>query len=71
MAKLIFYPDKCKGCFLCLSACPAKIIEPAGKRNAQGLIYVQQKENTQCRGCGFCFLVCPDCAIEVINEGTK
>ena len=26
MAKVVFNEDKCKGCMLCVSACPIKIV---------------------------------------------
>jgi len=68
MAKLIFYPEKCKGCFYCIEACPKKILKQSSATNKKGWFFVEQKPQTECAGCGFCYLVCPDCAIEVVDE---
>ncbi|MGN1059510.1 MAG: 4Fe-4S binding protein, partial [Clostridia bacterium] len=37
MAKVVFFEEKCKGCYLCVTACPNKIIKVAEDRmNAKG-----------------------------------
>jgi 2-oxoglutarate ferredoxin oxidoreductase subunit delta len=58
---------RCKGCDLCIPACPVEIIEKAGpeKVNWMGWIPVQVTEMRDCTACNLCAMVCPDQAIEV------
>jgi 2-oxoglutarate ferredoxin oxidoreductase subunit delta len=57
--------EKCKGCMLCIKACPQKAIQPSGKVNKKGQEYVSMAYPERCTGCGLCFIMCPDCAIEI------
>ncbi|MBN1968946.1 MAG: 4Fe-4S dicluster domain-containing protein [Candidatus Delongbacteria bacterium] len=56
----------CKGCALCVEACPPKIkaIELRKKTNSKGY-YPAQQINDLCIGCTACALVCPDSCITV------
>ncbi len=66
MAKLVFQTDKCKGCGLCVSACPKGLIEIAkDKINQKGHHPAQITDQEKCVGCAFCATMCPDCIIEV------
>ena len=56
--------EKCKGCGLCISACPNKCIALSKKTNKKGFPYVEFNPG-KCTGCGLCYTMCPDCAIEV------
>ena len=60
--------ERCKGCGLCIAACPQKILAFSDEFNASGynVICVEKSEN--CVGCAFCALTCPDVAIEVYQE---
>ncbi|RKY68880.1 MAG: tungsten formylmethanofuran dehydrogenase [Candidatus Latescibacterota bacterium] len=68
MAKVIIDKEKCKGCFLCIKACPFGVLEQSSSLNQKGYKFAQPKKGKECKGCGFCFLVCPDLAIEVKEE---
>ena len=45
-------PEKCKGCLLCMKACPSQGIE-GGKKQIHVI------DQTKCDTCGVCFEVCP------------
>ncbi len=65
MAKLVINEERCKGCELCISACPKEILGLSEKINAQGYHFVELKAPNDCIGCAFCARTCPDVAIEV------
>lgn len=61
--------DRCKGCGLCIQACPQQVLSLAETLNARGYRHVQLDErNGQCTGCGICAVVCPDVAFTVYRE---
>jgi len=65
-----FAIETCKGCELCIDACPQDSLELSPKINAQGYHYaVLVKDN--CTGCINCALVCPDAVITVYRENKK
>lgn len=51
--------DHCKGCGLCVEACPAKVLVLGGSLNRQGYFAVTYN-GSGCTGCGICFYVCPE-----------
>lgn len=55
--------ERCKGCELCIPACPPKVLRMSTKRNASGYLLPELLEG--CTGCGACLLVCPDFCFEV------
>ena len=66
MAKLTFKTDKCKGCGLCVAACPKKILVIAKEKiNKKGYSPAEMTDQSQCIGCGFCYTMCPDSVITV------
>ncbi len=68
MAKVSFFEDKCKGCELCITVCPKKIIKmEKAKLNAKGYnpANVSQEDMVNCIGCAMCAKICPDCVIVV------
>jgi 2-oxoglutarate ferredoxin oxidoreductase subunit delta len=66
MAKgtIVIDTEKCKGCAVCLSACPNKVIALAAKVNGKGYNYLEMV-NDNCTGCTNCAIVCPDGVITV------
>ena len=51
--------EECKGCGLCVEACPPKVLSLAEELNHYGYhpaIYL----GNGCTGCGICFFVCPE-----------
>lgn len=58
--------EKCKGCGLCVTACPIKIVAiQREKRNAKGYFTSSCTAPEKCVGCAMCWTICPDCAIVV------
>ena len=56
----------CKGCGMCVNACPKKIIElDKNKLNAKGYHPASIMEADKCIGCKACATMCPDIAITV------
>ena len=66
MAKLTFNEDRCKGCGLCVSVCPKKILQLSETRfNKEGYSTVECTDMTQCIACAMCATMCPDVVIRV------
>jgi NAD-dependent dihydropyrimidine dehydrogenase PreA subunit len=51
--------DECKGCGLCVEACPPKVIHLSDGLNHYGY-RTAEYAGAGCTGCGICFLVCPE-----------
>ncbi len=66
MAKLTFKTDLCKGCGLCVDACPKHLLQLAPDRiNKKGHHPAVLTDEAACVGCAFCATMCPDCVIKV------
>jgi 2-oxoglutarate ferredoxin oxidoreductase subunit delta len=70
MAKgtVTFRSERCKGCDLCVSACPVNIIElDRNTINAKGYnpAHITEENAEKCVGCANCALMCPDYVITV------
>ncbi len=57
--------ERCKGCSLCVHACPQKILTIGEVVNSKGHYSVKMNDDKKCTGCAFCALICPDLALEV------
>ena len=66
MAKLTFNEELCKGCGLCVNACPKGLLALSQSRlNQKGHTPVELVKPDECVGCASCALMCPDCVITV------
>ncbi len=66
MAKVTFNADACKGCALCIDACPVKILEmDAHNMNGKGFHPARCADQDRCTGCASCARMCPDAVITV------
>ena len=60
--------ERCKGCELCIPACPPQVLRMSEARNGLGAPYPELRPG--CTGCGACLLVCPDFCFEVYQYET-
>ncbi|MBQ0134610.1 MAG: 4Fe-4S dicluster domain-containing protein [Clostridiales bacterium] len=66
MAKLTFQEEECKGCGLCVHACPKGLLSLSVQRlNKKGHTPVELTKPEDCTGCASCATMCPDCVITV------
>jgi 2-oxoglutarate ferredoxin oxidoreductase subunit delta len=60
---VVIATDRCKGCELCIPACPRDVLSMSDDVNLQGYRYPVLADG--CTGCTACQLVCPDFVFEV------
>ncbi|MFC2710690.1 4Fe-4S binding protein [Hoylesella oralis] len=61
--------DRCKGCSLCIVACPKDVIALAQRKvNVHGYPYAEAAFLDECIGCASCGIVCPDACITVYKK---
>lgn len=60
---IVIDADLCKGCELCVIACPPRVLSMSDERNHLGHRLPQLAPG--CTGCQACQLVCPDYCIAV------
>jgi len=66
MAKITFDKELCKGCGLCVQACPKHILKVSDtETNGKGYYTVEMIKQEDCIACAFCATMCPDCVITV------
>lgn len=69
MGNVTFKKETCKGCSLCVEACPKKIIEISKtEMNDSGYYVANCIDMEKCIACAFCAIMCPDCVITVEKE---
>jgi len=57
--------QKCKGCGVCIPACPTEVISLAAEVNGKGYNFAYMAQPDECIGCANCAIVCPDGVITV------
>lgn len=57
--------ERCKGCDLCVVACPYKVLALSSDANSKGLNFSYMETPEGCVGCSACATVCPDACITV------
>ncbi|MCD6165478.1 4Fe-4S dicluster domain-containing protein [bacterium] len=68
-AMVVIREDECKGCGLCIEACPAQVLFQQPHLNSMGYHPAGYK-GEGCTGCGICFYQCPEPgAITVYKKG--
>jgi NAD-dependent dihydropyrimidine dehydrogenase PreA subunit len=51
--------EECKGCGLCVEACPPKVLRLGERLNRYGY-HPAEYLGAGCTGCGICFYACPE-----------
>ena len=71
MSRVTFKEEHCKGCLLCVNACPHKISAQSQRFNRLGykVVEVPAVDMERCIGCAACATVCPDYVIRVYRDG--
>ncbi len=64
VGKIVIDTELCKGCEVCIVACPQKTIILGNEINMKGYLYAVQA-NPGCVGCATCGVLCPEGAITV------
>ncbi len=62
---IVVNTEKCKGCELCIEACPTNVIKMAKEVNGKGYHFAYMEIPEACTGCANCASVCPDTVITV------
>ena len=75
--KVVIDRESCKGCYLCIRACPVKALEKDAELNSTGTYPAKPvgsdsqpsdaQSGVKCIACGNCYEVCPDVAIQVFE----
>ena len=63
--------EKCKGCSVCIPACPTDVIALAKEVNGKGYHFAFMENPDVCTGCTNCAVVCPDGVITVYRVKIK
>ena len=63
--KVLFNKEECKGCELCISFCPKKILGLDPEVNSKGYHPAGIINEEECIGCRSCATMCPDCCITI------
>ncbi|MFN2237083.1 MAG: ferredoxin family protein [Anaerolineales bacterium] len=61
----------CKGCELCVEACPKDVIGLDMEHLTSKGYHPAMLIAEGCTGCGICAVICPDAAIQVFREIRK
>ncbi len=60
--------ERCKGCALCVVACPKDVLALVKKVNVSGYTYVEVVNEDDCIGCASCGIVCPDGCLTIYKK---
>ncbi len=61
--------NECKGCGLCVEACPPRVLRLSSRLNPYGY-HAASYLGSKCTGCGICFFVCPEPGAITVLRGS-
>jgi len=69
--KIVIDEARCKGCALCIIACPRNLLRLSEKLTRQGFLPAEMPAGCErdCTSCALCAQMCPDVAITVYRPG--
>lgn len=67
---VVIEPGECKGCRLCVAACPRHCLTVGSELNLLGYQYARF-EKPDCTACGFCYYICPEPGAITVHKGKK
>jgi 2-oxoglutarate ferredoxin oxidoreductase subunit delta len=70
-ARVVVDAESCKGCNLCVVACPQRNLHLSDSLNRSGyhpVVFLYHGEKGDCTACGICYWVCPDFAIAEVSR---
>ncbi len=59
---------RCKGCGVCETYCPRRVLAMSGEFNAKGYHIPEVADAAACVACGLCQIMCPEFAIFVTEQ---
>jgi len=62
---IVVNTERCKGCSLCIVACPSTVLSLSSEVNSKGYNFSYMANPDTCVGCSACAYVCPDACITV------
>ena len=65
---IVVAQERCKGCEVCISACPCDVLAFSDKVNGKGYHYAMMAQPDKCTGCASCAIICPDSCIVVYRQ---
>lgn len=65
---IIVDTERCKGCGVCVPACPSEVLGLNTQVNSKGYNYCHMVKPDDCIGCANCAIVCPDSVITVYRQ---
>ncbi len=71
---VIINAERCKGCEICVNACPEQNLRLSERINGLGYHPVEfsfHGKRGDCTGCNICYTVCPDYSILGVASGEE
>ena len=60
--------ERCKGCGVCVSACPCGVLVLSAQVNVKGYNFVEMANEEACTGCASCGVICPDSCLVIYRQ---